>query len=217
MTIKVILADDHRIVREGLRGLLQQLSDIKVIAEAEDGETAVKLVREMPVDIVIMDVTMPGLGGVEATRQIVQAVPRVKVIALSMYADKRFVMGMLKAGACGYLLKDCAFEELTQAIRAVAANGSYLSTAVVNVVVKDLVQTAGKSEESLISGLTGREREVLQFLVQGNTTKEISNLLDLSVKTIETYRQQIMDKLDIHSIAELTKYAIREGLISVDI
>jgi DNA-binding NarL/FixJ family response regulator len=174
------------------------------------------MVQEMPVDIVIMDVTMPGLGGVEATRQIVQAVPGVKVIALSMYADKRFVMGMLKAGACGYLLKDCAFEELTQAIRAVAANGSYLSTGIVNVVVKDLVQTAGKSEESLISGLTGREREVLQFLVQGNTTKEISNRLDLSVKTIETYRQQIMDKLDIHSIAELTKYAIREGLTSVD-
>lgn len=216
MSIRVILADDHRIVREGLRGLLQKLPDMEVIAEAEDGRNTVKLVQEMSPDVVIMDVTMPDMNGIEATRQIVGASPAVKVIALSMHADRRFVTGMLNAGARGYLLKNCALEELAQAIRRVVSGHSYLSPTIVDVVVPTVGQPPEKTEGPGLDTLTTREREVLQLLAEGRSVKEIAAHLTLSIKTIETYRQQIMNKLDIHTIAELTKYAIREGIISLD-
>ena len=215
MSIKVLVADDHRIVREGLCGLLRSLPDIEVVAEADNGESAVELTRELSPDIVIMDVIMPGMNGIEATSQITQYTETTKVIALSMFTDRRFVVGMLKAGAKGYLIKDCDFEELTNAIRMVKENNTYLSPSVVDIVVKEYIQVTGEDDDSLISKLSNREREVLQHLVDGKTIKEIAILLNLSIKTIETYRQQITQKLDIHNIADLTKFAIREGLTTV--
>jgi two-component system response regulator NreC len=160
---------------------------------------------------------MPDLNGIEATRQITALDPNVKIVALSMHSDKRFVVQMLKAGAAGYILKDCAFEELADAIRSVIANRTYLSPKLADIIIKDYTRLFPKTEFSVFSSLTLREREVLQLLAEGKTTKEISSSLQISVKTVETYRKQLMDKLDIHSIAELTKYAVREGLTSIDI
>ncbi|MBZ0156577.1 MAG: response regulator transcription factor [Alphaproteobacteria bacterium] len=214
MSLKVLLADDHKIVRDGLRTLLQKNADIEVIAEAEDGRETVHLVKKLSPEIVVMDIAMPDLNGIEATRQIMAEHPGIKIIALSMHSDKRFVMEMLKAGASAYLLKDCAFEELILAIRAVTENKTYLSPGIAGVVVEDFLH-ARKEEPSVFSVLTDREREVLQLLAEGQTTKEIASHLQVSIKTIETHRNRIMDKLGIHTIAELTKYAIREGLTSL--
>ncbi len=216
MSIKVLIADDHKIVREGLRGLLEKQPDIEVIAEAGDGTTTLKLVDEILPDMVVIDVTMPDLNGIEATRRIMSKHQDIKILALSMYSDKRFVTGMLSAGASGYLLKDCAFEELVEAIRAVAADRTYLSPKIVDIVVKDYFHHLEEKDASAVNLLTTREREVLQLLAEGKSIREIAALLFLSVKTIETHRQQIMAKLGIHSVAELTKYALKEGLISLD-
>jgi DNA-binding NarL/FixJ family response regulator len=163
-----------------------------------------------------MDVAMPDLNGIEATRQITSEFPQIKVIALSMYADRRFVVNMLKAGASGYLLKDCAFEELARSIRLVMANKTYLSPGVTDVVVKDLVHGSPDANASVFSVLTAREREVLQLMAEGRTTNQIADNLHVSVKTIETHRQHVMNKLKIQSVAELTKYAIREGLTTLE-
>ncbi len=216
MSIRIILVDDHKIVRQGLRSLLEKQPDMEVVTEAENGFGTLSLVEKTTPNIIIMDVAMPGLNGIETTRQIIAKIPNVKVIALSMYSDRRFIMGMLSAGASGYLHKDCAFEELVQAIRTVAAGRTYLSPGIVDIVVKDYFHHMEKTDSSDLSTLTSREREVLQLLAEGSTVKEISLHLSLSVKTIETHRQQIMNKLNIHSIAKLTKYAIREGLTSLD-
>lgn len=217
MGIKILIADDHQIVRQGLRTLLEKEPDLEVVGEAEDGRATVRLVRETLPQVVIMDVAMPDLNGIEATRQIVNAFPEVKVIALSMYADRRFVVNMLKAGASGYLLKDCAFEELIRAIRLVMAHKTYLSPGVTDIVVKDYMQgTAGAAKYSVFAVLTPREREVLQLMAEGKTTSQIASSLHVSVKTVETHRQQIMHKLNMHSVAELTKYAIREGLTTLE-
>jgi two-component system response regulator NreC len=216
MFIKVLIADDHQIVRQGLRNLLEKEHDLKVVAEAEDGRSTVRLARETQPQLIIMDVAMPDLNGIEAARQIVSELPRVKVIALSMYADRRFVVNMLKAGAAGYLLKDCAFEELNRAIRAVLAHKTYLSPGVSDILVKDYMTGGPAQETSVFSVLTPREREVLQLMSEGKSTNQIADSLHVSVKTIETHRQQVMHKLNMHSVAELTKYAIREGLTSLD-
>ena len=215
MSIRIILADDHKIVRDGLRSLIGKEDDMEVVAEAEDGRTAVLLAVELSPHVVLMDIAMPGLNGVEATRQIIAAAPQIKVIALSMHADKRFIMEMLKAGASGYLLKDSAFEELADAIRTALDNKTYLSPPVSEIVIGEYVQQLQKSDGSVFSVLTAREREVLQLLAEGNSTAQIADRLCLSVKTVETYRQHIMEKLNIRSVAELTKYAIREGLTSL--
>lgn len=217
MSIRVILADDHRIVREGLRGLLEKLPGIEVIAEAGDGRNTVELARKMSPDVVVMDVTMPDMNGIEATRQIIASIPAAKIIALSMHSDRRFINEMLTAGALAYLPKDCAFEELAQAIRTVAIGKSYLSPSIIDVVVKNYGRVPDKPDASMFSNLTTREREVLQLLSEGKSVKDIASRLALSVKTIETYRQRIMDKLDTHSIAELTKFALREGITSLEI
>lgn len=216
MSIRIIIADDHRLVREGLRSLLEKQPDMEVIAEAEDGRTMLKLAQEMLPNIAIMDVAMPDLNGIEATHQIRDIAPGIKVLALSMYSDRRLVAGMLSAGASGYLLKDCAFEELVQAVRTVVAGQIYLSPTIAQIVARNYIDRLEKMDSSAFALLTTREREVLQLLAEGKTVKEIAYHLNLSVKTIETYRQKIMDKLYIHSIAELTKYAIREGLTSLD-
>jgi DNA-binding NarL/FixJ family response regulator len=216
MTINILLADDHKIVRDGLRALIEKQSDMKVIAEAADGRTAVHRARELSPDIVIMDISMPGLNGIEAARQIALESPRIKIIALSMHSDNRYVKEVFRVGASGYLLKECAFEELANAIHAVAAEQIYLSPHVAHGVLKDYLGRLPTAEASVFSVLTGREREVLQLMAEGKTTKEIAYSLDLSVKTVEAHRQKIMEKSNIHSVAELTKYAIREGLTSLD-
>jgi DNA-binding NarL/FixJ family response regulator len=218
MGIRILLADDHKIVRTGLRALLEHEQGMEIIGEAQDGRLAIQMARELNPEIIIMDIGMPELNGIEATRHIVMELPRIKVIALSMYSDRRFVSRMLEAGASGYLLKDCAFEEIAKAIQTVIAGHVYLSPDITGVVIDDYLRqlTAKDGQAPLYEVLTTREREVLQPLSEGKTTKEIAALLKVSSKTIETHRSQIMEKLDIHSIAELTKYAIREGLTTVE-
>jgi two-component system response regulator NreC len=216
MSLRILLADDHKITRQGLRSLLEKQQDMEVVAEAEDGRTAVRLVGELSPNVVIMDVTMPDLNGVEATRQIVSQSPDVKIIALSMHSDTLFVTEMLRSGASGYLLKDCAFEELARAIHAVVAGKTYLSPSVSGVVVDDYLHRLSKADFSDSQVLTDREREVLQLLAEGKSTKQIALKLHISVKTVETHRRQMMNKLDIHTVAELTKYAIRKGLTSLE-
>jgi DNA-binding NarL/FixJ family response regulator len=213
--VRIIIADDHRIVREGLRHLLEKRTDFKVVAEAADGESAVRLAKELSPNIVILDISMPGLNGIEATRKILAERPAVKVLVLSMHSDRRFVIESLKAGAAGYLLKDSAFDELARAIEVVMARGAYLSPAITEVVVRDYVAQAGSGDDAAFSVLSPREREVLQLMAEGASTKVIAARLAVSVKTVESYRQQVMEKLDLHSVAELTKYAIREGLTSL--
>ncbi len=216
MRIKILLADDHKIVRDGLRSLLEKLPDMEVVADVADGRTAVKLTQELAPDIVIMDISMPDLNGIEAARQIVAHSQRVKILMLSMHSDGRFVKEVFKVGAAGYLLKDCAFDELANAIHTVAADQIYLSPRITHVVLNDYLSKLPMAESSVFSVLTAREREVLQLMAEGKTTKEIAYSLDLSVKTVEAHRQKIMDKSNIHSVAELTKYAIREGLTSLE-
>lgn len=215
MKIRIIIADDHAIVRNGLRSLIEHELDMEVIAEADNGRDAVRIALELEPDVVIMDIAMPDLNGIEATRQIITALPRIKIIALSMHADKRYVMEMLKAGASGYILKDNAYEELARAIRTVLKNHTYLSPQVTETVIGDYVQLALAANGSVFSLLSAREREVLQLLAEGSSTVQIADCLSIGVKTVETYRQHIIEKLEIRSIAELTKYAIREGLTSL--
>jgi len=207
----ILIADDHRLLREGLRALLER-EGFQVVAEADNGRSAVKLAKQLQPDIVITDIAMPDLNGVEATRQICAEAPRSKVLALSMHTESRFVLGILEAGASGYLLKDAAFEELAGAIKAILKDQIYLSPAIAGVVLSQSLSRLGSKRRSQQIELSKREREVLQLIAEGKSTKEIAATLYVSVKTVETHRKQIMDKLDIHSIAELTKYAIREGV-----
>ena len=206
MSKKILIADDHKILREGLRSLVENKLGYKVIAEAADGISAVQLSVELIPDIVIMDVTMPGLNGIEATRRIVKAISTIKIIALSMHADKQFVAEMINAGASGYLLKDCAFEEVADAIKTVLNKQLYVSPGIKNFNVKELEIPYKQSP------LTTREREVLQLVAEGKSTKDIADKLHISIKTIEKHREHIMRKLNIYSIAELTKYALRYGI-----
>ena len=216
MSIKVVLADDHGIIRQGVRLLLEQERDIEVVGEAEDGRKALALVQELLADIVIMDITMPNLNGIDATRKIVSQFPKVKVIALSIHSGRHFVADMLKAGASGYLLKECLADELLRAIRTVANGGIYLSPGAAGAVVDDYVKRLMTVTNSWMAMLTDREREVLQLIAEGKAIKQIALELHVSNKAIEAARRKIMEKLDIHSVAELTKYAIREGLTSVE-
>lgn len=214
MNIRIILAEDHKITREGLVNMIKDQPGMEVVGEAGNGREAIQLAREHTPDLVIMDVTMPGLNGIDATRIITSSSKNVNVIALSMYSDKQFVQGMMQAGASGYLLKDCAFDELVQAIRAVFKGDTYLSPGIAGIVVEDYVNRLSKSASSASSILTKREREVLQLISEGESTKHIATKLAISVKTVETHRRQMMGKIGIRTVAGLTKYAIREGLTS---
>jgi DNA-binding NarL/FixJ family response regulator len=216
MTLRVLLADDHKIVREGLMSLLEKEPDIEVVAMADNGRTAVQLAGELKPDVAILDIAMPEMNGIEATRRITRDDPEIKVLALSMHSARRFVTEALSAGAKGYLLKDCAAEELVRAIRTVAANETYLSPKVAGLIVKDYLKHSPDSAPSAESFLTNREREILQLIAEGESTKEIAFKIGVSIKTVETHRQQIMKKLNLHSVAELTRYAIREGLTPLE-
>ena len=217
MSIRVLIADDHKIMLAGLRSLLEKQTDFDVVGEAENGRKAVQMAQEKKPEVVVMDVSMPDLNGMEATKQIIESLPETRVIALSMHSDKRFVMGMLRVGASGYLLKDCASQELANAIHQVAMGKKYLSPDITGVIIDDFL-LGGSSEEvsTAASVLSAREREVLQLIAEGWSTKQIASHLYVSIKTIETHRRQIMKKLDLHTIADLTKYAIREGLTSIE-
>jgi DNA-binding NarL/FixJ family response regulator len=214
--IRVLLADDHKIIRDGLRTLIDKEAGMEVVAEAENGRKTIRLVQKLRPNVVVMDVTMPDMNGIEATRKITEESPGVRVIGLSMHSDRRYILGMLEAGACGYLLKDCAFEELAGAIRNVAGGNTYLSPRIADVVVRGYLDKVPGPSQGLGAALTPREREVLQLLAEGMAAKEIASHLNVSVKTVETHRRNMMEKLDMRSIAELTKYAVREGLVSIE-
>lgn len=217
MSIKVLLADDHQIMRDGLIALLARAEDIQVVAEAADGNEAVQKALAATPDVVVMDLNLPGISGIEASRRILAANPEQRILALSMLQDKGCVVESLKAGARGYLIKNCAGEELLQAIRTLAAGESYLCSQITDLVLQDYAHPAEGDAQTLShSELTPREREVLRLIAAGDTTKEIAYQLDLSIKTIDVHRHRIMKKLALNSIAELTKYAIREGLTSIE-
>lgn len=213
--ITILLADDHALMRDGLRALLEREPDMTLVAEAGDGRLAVELAKETRPDVAVIDAAMPVLNGIEATRQIASTLPETKVLALSMHSDRRFVSGMLTAGAMGFVLKECAYQELIEGVRAVVNNQTYLSPRIVNIVTEGFVAGAKGAQPSPCGQLTQREREVLQLLVEGLTTKDISDGLGVSVKTVETHRRHIMEKLELRSVAELTKFAIREGMTGV--
>lgn len=221
--IRVVLADDHTLVRAGLRALLHIMEGIHVVGEASDGHEAVDLIGTHQPDVVLMDIAMPGLNGLEATARIVPAFPHVSVLILSMYANEEFVVQALQAGAAGYLLKNVVTAELELALRAVARGETYLSPAISKQVIADYLRRVRVSEDhpTQVPGphqlLTPRQREILQLIAEGHTTKEIAVLLHVSAKTVETHRTQLMQRLDIHDLASLVRYAMRIGLVEPDI
>lgn len=217
MTIRIMLCDDHQIIREGLRSLLDKQLDMKVVGEGTNGHEAIKLAASQPADVMVLDVAMPDLNGIGATRRLREEHPGLKILALSMHSDKHFVTGMLEAGASGYLLKDCAFSELISGIHTVAKGGIYISPSIAGNVLQEFTSRKKPSRSKwLPAQLTEREEEILQLIAEGNSTKKISSILHLSVKTVETHRQHIMQKVNVHNVASLTKYAIREGLTGVE-
>ena len=208
----ILLVDDHRIVREGLRTLLGQQPDLEVVGEAADGREAVEKASLLRPDVVVMDIAMPELNGVEATRLVLSGLPATRVVALSMYADRRFVAEILRAGALGYVLKDGAFEELALAIRTTMEGKTYLSPSIAGLVVEELVRRTPAPGSPSLALLTPRERQVLKLLADGMRPREIGQELSISAKTVEVHKQNLMNKLEIHSAAELTRFAIREGV-----
>jgi DNA-binding NarL/FixJ family response regulator len=213
--IRVLLADDHALVRAGFRALLQSIPDMQVVAEASDGYEALRLVAEHQPSVVLMDIAMPGLNGLEAAARLAREFPHVRVIILSMHLSEEYVLQALHAGAAGYLLKDADAAELELALRAIVRGEVYLSPAVSKQVVADYIRRTG-GESTSLEGLTPRQREVLQLIAEGHTTKEIAQRLDVSVKTVDTHRTQLMERLDIHDVAGLVRYAIRMGLVNPD-
>jgi two-component system, NarL family, response regulator NreC len=216
MSIQIIIADDHKLMREGLSSLLNQQKDIIVVGQATNGREAVQLSEKLSPDVVVMDVSMPDLNGIDATRQIISRSGKTKVIALSMHSDRQFVAEMFRAGASGYLLKDSAFEELASAIRTVASDETYIAPKISGFSIEEYATATSDGQPLLSPRLSDREREVLQLMSEGKGTKEIAAELRLSAKTVETHRQHLMDKLEMYTVAELTKFAIREGLTTLE-
>ncbi len=213
--MRVLLAEDHNIVRSGIRLLLETLNGVEVVQEAADGREALRLAREFYPDVVLMDITMPELNGLEATEQIKKDFPRVHVIILSVHAGEEYVVHALKAGASGYLVKDCDTKELELALRSVVKGDTYLSPTISKQVVTDYLRVLNREPEST-QHLTTRQREVLQLIAEGHTTKEIATRLRLSEKTVQSHRMQIMQRLGLHDIAGLVRYAVRTGLIQAE-
>ncbi|HET7792832.1 MAG TPA: response regulator transcription factor [Rhizobacter sp.] len=216
MSINIVLADDHRIVRDGLKSLLEREADIKLVGQACDGLEVLKLARELQPDLVVTDLSMPGLNGIETIRRLRGESPQMRVLCLSVHDEARMVLAVIDAGAGGYVLKDASFQELVQAIRRVMADQIYLSSDLVGIVVEQYRNRHAPQPAAAASPLTPRERELVQLFSEGHSTQQIAERLHLSAKTVATHRENIMGKLHIHSIAELTRFALREGLSSLD-
>jgi len=210
--MRILIADDHGVVREGMKVLIENQPDMEVVGEAEDGLMVTQLAKELSPDIILMDISMPNLNGVEATRLILAENPDIRVIALSVHLDKHFVTQMFKAGASGYVLKSCLFDEVLRALRMVNRNERYLSSKITDVVLDDYIHYMATYNKTAEDNLTARERQMVQMLAEGKSTKQIASRLHISPKTSDANRRRIMNKLGISSVAELTKYAIREGL-----
>jgi DNA-binding NarL/FixJ family response regulator len=215
-TVRILLADDHKLFIDGLGSLLERRTGVEVVGAARDGLTAVRLASELEPHIILMDISMPHLNGIEATRKILDENPSIKIIILSMHADRRYVVESLRAGARGYLLKDSASEELLSVMERVVAGEICLTSKMSSEIIQDYLRLVESGESNAFTVLSPREREVLQLLAEGHSTKEIAARLSVSVKTVETHRSQIMNKVDLHSVAELTKYAIREGITQIN-
>jgi len=214
--IKVVVADDHTILRQGIKALLDNQEGIEVVGEAKDGREAIKTMEELLPDVILMDIAMPGLNGLEATRRIKKKFPKVKVVVLTMHANEEYIFQILNAGADGYLVKETAFQDLISAINAVHKGEAFMSPSISKKVMTDYIQRAQGEEKVGFDTLTTREREILQLVAEGNSNKKIAEALFISPKTVETHRAHIMDKLNIHDRAGLIKYAIRKGMINLD-
>lgn len=215
MPIRILLADDHTVVRDGLRALLEKQSDMVVVAEAADGRDSVRLAEEHAPDVVIMDIAMPNMNGIEATRRIAASCPKTAVVILSMHLDESYVLRSLKAGAKGYLLKDSLRSDVIEAIRSVALGRSFLTRKVSKMLQEDYIrQLERRGLDDSYDLLTDREREILQLVAEGRTNKEVAGLLNVSLTTVETHRTHILQKLGLHSVPELILYAVRKGIIS---
>jgi DNA-binding NarL/FixJ family response regulator len=213
MQLEVFIAEDHNLVRSGIRALLDPAPDLKVVGEAANGRQAVEMVRTLRPGLVLMDVAMPELNGIEAARQVISENADTKVVMLSMHEDRHYVFESLKAGATGYVLKSAAFQDLIAAISTVMSGKNYISPALSDTVMNDYIRRAqGDEKDTELGRLSGREREVLQLIAEGNSSAEVAEVLRISVRTVDTHRHNIMNKLEIHSIAGLTKFAIRHGL-----
>lgn len=215
MSISIVLVDDHELVRQGLRALLESRSDFVVLGEAGDGHEAIRLVKKLEPDVMVLDVEMPDFNGIEVAKRVSALNLRTKILALSMHAERQYVSEMMASGASGYILKKSAIEELETAIRKVVSNKMFCSPSLISTVMEDYAERLAHDKVSGLSKLTPREVEVLKLIAEGLSTKEIAAALNLSIKTIDTHRQQIMRKLEIHSIVELAKFAIREGLVEL--
>ena len=216
MNIRILLVDDHQMMRDGLRSVLDLEDDFDVVGEAGNGYQALEMARTRRPDVIVMDIGMKDLNGMEATRQIIAQNPRAKVVALSTYSNEPYVISMLEAGACGYVLKDAAVDEMRRAIRVVADGRHYLSPEIAGTVVASRLRGPVQEGASASSPLGARERQILQLLAEGHTSSEIARQLHIATTTVDSHRRNIMKKLDLHSVAELTKYAIREGLTSLE-
>jgi DNA-binding NarL/FixJ family response regulator len=214
MTIRVLLADDHQLVREGLRAVLEGDECCKVVGEASSGRDAVRMAEALKPDVIVMDVAMADLNGIEATRQIVSSGSSARIVALSSHSDRRYVKAILGAGACGYVLKANAYDDLRRAVEAAAQGKKYLCADITGGVIESALRGGGEGSAQEV--LAPRELEVLQLLAEGLTSSEIAERLSIATSTVETHRRNISRKLDLHSVAELTKYAVREGVTSLD-
>jgi RNA polymerase sigma factor (sigma-70 family) len=215
MPIRILVADDHAIVRDGLRALLERQTDMAIVGEAADGRECVRLAEDLTPDVVVMDIAMPGMNGMEATRRILAANPRLAVVILSMHQDESYVLGSLKAGAKGYLLKDSVRADVVEAIRAVCQGRSFLTRKISRMLQEDYMrELESRGLDDSFDLLTEREREILQLVAEGRTNKEVAGVLNVSVTTVETHRTHILQKLGLHSVAELILYAVRKGVIS---
>jgi len=214
--IKVLVADDHTILRQGIKSLLANEEEIEVIGEAKNGREALTIIEETLPDVILMDIAMPGLNGLEATRRIKKKFPRMKVLVLTMYTNEEYIFQILNAGANGYLVKETAFQDLISAIKAVYKNEAFMSPSISKKVINSYIKRAQNDEQETCEILTTREREILQLIAEGNSSKKIAELLFISPKTVETHRTHIMDKLNIHNRTGLVKYAIRKGIVDVD-